>query len=137
MKTMGARIREKRIEMGLTMSELGNMIGVQSSAINKYEHGEVKYIERDRIAKLAEVFKCDPSWLMGFDKPSDVTITYAAPGKETVTARVVDRSAPIIGESAKRAALYSAALNVAPQNLDVAIELLKSLSQGGESNAEE
>ena len=134
MKELGARIREKRIDMGLTMSELVDKVGLQSSAINKYEHGDIKYIERDRIAKLAEVFHVSPAWLM-FGDETDVTLTYQAPGKEPITAIELHKSAPIVGESAKRAALYSAALNVAPQNLDVAIELLKSLSvNGGDNN---
>ena len=128
MKEMGNRIREKRIEMGLTMSELGDKVGLQSSAINKYEHGDIKYIERDRIAKLAEVFHVSPSWLM-FGDDKDVTLTYQAPGKEPIMAIELHKSAPIVGDSAKRAALYSAALNVPSQNLDVAIELLKSLSE--------
>lgn len=127
MKTMGARIHAKRIELGLTMAELGDKVGVQSSAVNKWEKGEVKYIERSRIAQLAEIFHCSPSWLMGFDSEEDVTLTYESPGKETVTAKV--DSTPIMGSSAtSKAALYQAALNVRPENVDIAIKLLKSLS---------
>ena len=136
MKELGKRIRDRRTDMGLTMAELGHLVGLQASMINKLEHAEVKYVERDRIAKLAQALKCDPAWLMGFDTPSDVTVTYQAPGKDTVTTMVVDRSAPLMGESAKRAALYAAALGVAPQNLDVAIELLKSLSEVRDNNSQ-
>jgi len=133
MKEMGNRIRDKRIELGLTMSELGSRVGLQSSAINKLEHGEIKYVERDRIAKLAEVFHVSPAWLM-FGEDKDVTLTYQAPGKEPITAIELHKSSPIVGEAAKRAALYSAALNVPAQNLDIAIELLKSLSEKNENS---
>ena len=127
MKTLGQRIHAKRTEYGWTMAELGEKVGVQSSAVNKWEKGEVKYIERGRIAKLAEVFHCSPAWLMGFDDEDDVTLTYESPGKETITAKV--DSTPIIGNSASsKAALYQAALGVRAENIDVAIKLLKSLS---------
>lgn len=66
MSEMGNRIRTKRLEKGLTMEELGNMLGVKASAINKYEKGTVENIKRPMIKKMAEIFECDPNWLMGF-----------------------------------------------------------------------
>ena len=99
MKEMGKRIRAKRTELGLTMAELGKMVGVQSSAVNKWEHGDVKYIERARIADLAAALKCDPGWLMGFDNDDHVTLTYESAGKESVKT-IVKHSTPIIGPSA-------------------------------------
>ena len=126
MKTMGRRIRDKRTEMGWTMEELGHKLGVQKSAINKWEKGEVLNIKRSYIAQMAELFNCSPAWLMGLDDAVDVTLTYTAPGKDTVTA-VVDQD-PIIDKPSKRVALYQAALAVRPENYDIAIQLLKTLS---------
>lgn len=126
MKTMGMRIRSKRTELGLTMEELGDMLGVQRQAINKWEKGEVQNIKRSYITKMAELFEVSPSWLMGFEDTKDVTLTYSAPGRETVTTHADAR--PIIGPASKRAELYQAALNVKEENIDVAINLLKSLS---------
>ena len=68
---MGARIKERRKELGLTQTELGKYIGVQSAAIAKYEKGRVSNIKRDNIAILAKVLKCDPVWLMGYDDPME------------------------------------------------------------------
>lgn len=127
MKTMGQRIHDKRTELGWTMRELGDKLGVQGSAVNKWEKGVVTNINRSYIAQMATLFDVSPSWLMGFADTADVTLTYTAPGHETVTA-VVDKSGPIIGTSAKRVALYQAALAVKPENYDVAIELLKTLA---------
>ena len=126
MKTMGMRIRSKRTELGLTMEELGYKLGFQRQAINKWEKGEVQNIKRSYITKMAELFEVSPSWLMGFEDTKDVTLTYSAPGRETVTTRADAR--PIIGPASKRAELYQAALNVKEENIDVAINLLKSLS---------
>ena len=38
MKT-GEKIKQRRLELNMTMEDLGNAIGVQRSAINKYEKG--------------------------------------------------------------------------------------------------
>ncbi len=125
MKTMGQRIHMKRTEMGWTMEQLAQKVGVQRSAINKWEKGTVVNINRSHIAKMAALFDVSVPWLMGFDDTSDVIVTYSAPGKEDVKA-LVDK-APIMGVSAKRVELYQAALDVKPENYDIAIQLLKTL----------
>ena len=67
MSLMGDRISQKRKEKGMTMEELGNALGLQASAINKYEKGLVENIKRPVIKEMARVLECDPVWLMGFD----------------------------------------------------------------------
>ena len=64
---MGQRIKERRMEMGLTQEELGEKLGLQKSAIAKYENGRVENIKRSTIEQMAKVLDCSPSYLMGFD----------------------------------------------------------------------
>lgn len=54
--TTGEKIRYHRERLGLTMAELGELVGVQASAINKYEKGRVVNIKKETIAKMAAVF---------------------------------------------------------------------------------
>ena len=74
MNTMGKRIYMKRTENGMTMKQLADRLGVQTSAINKYEKGAVENIKRKTIEDMAKIFKCSPSWLMGFDANMDITV---------------------------------------------------------------
>lgn len=62
---MGNRIKELRKKKGITMEELGNIIGVQRAAIMKYEKGYVENIKRSSIEKMANYFNVSPSYLMG------------------------------------------------------------------------
>ena len=127
-KVMGQRIHNKRIEMGLTMEELGKRLGVSRQSICNWEKGEVENISREHIKTMADIFHCEKSWLMNMDDAHEVTLTYEAPDKEPVKVKVAGD--PIIGQqyAGLRAELYQAALKVRPENLSVAIELLKSLS---------
>ena len=50
---IGAKIKAARLAKGLTQEELGNMVGVQKSAIAKYENGRVVNIKRSTLQKLA------------------------------------------------------------------------------------
>lgn len=67
MNEMGNRIRSKRLEKQMTMEQLAAELGVQASAINKYEKGLVENIKRSTIQRMATIFECDAAWLMGFD----------------------------------------------------------------------
>ena len=51
---VGQKIKEARLAKGLTQEELGNMIGLQKSAIAKYENGRVVNIKRSTLQKLAQ-----------------------------------------------------------------------------------
>lgn len=62
---MAQRIKEKRLELGLTQEELAEKLGLQKSAVCKYEAGRVTNIKRATIQKMATLFDCSPSWLLG------------------------------------------------------------------------
>lgn len=51
---IGKRIKDARLAKGLTQEELGNIVGLQKSAIAKYENGRVVNIKRSTLQKLAQ-----------------------------------------------------------------------------------
>ena len=63
---MADRIKERRIAIGLTQEELGEKLGLQKSAIAKYENGRVENIKRSTIKKMADILGCSPCYLMGW-----------------------------------------------------------------------
>lgn len=67
---MGEIIRRLRLQRGITQEELGRVIGVQKSAIRKYESGMVENMKRSSIKKLADYFGVSPSFLLGYDDSS-------------------------------------------------------------------
>lgn len=69
---MADRIKEKRIQAGLTQEELAEKLGLKKSAIAKYENGRVENIKRSIIQKMSDILDCTPSYLMGWDE--NVTI---------------------------------------------------------------
>lgn len=67
---MAERIKERRKIMGYTQTELGEKIGLQASAIAKYENGRVENIKRSVIANMAKVLDCSPCYLLDWeDRP--------------------------------------------------------------------
>lgn len=69
---IGKRIKDKRIELGLSQKELAHRMGYKSeAAISKVEHGEDN-ITTDRISKFAKALNCSPGYLMGWEEPDSV-----------------------------------------------------------------
>ena len=67
---MGDRIRQMRTDAGMTQEELAEKLGLQKSAIAKYENGRVENIKRSTIQKMAELFDRTPSYVMWFTDTS-------------------------------------------------------------------
>ncbi len=74
---IGQKIREARILKGLTQEELGNMIGLQKSAIAKYENGRVVNIKRSTLQKLAQALDLRGSDLIIESGPKEAAELHA------------------------------------------------------------
>ena len=66
--TLGQKIHDLRTQNHITMEELAQLIGVQRSAVNKYEKGIVVNLKRSTIAALARVFHVAPSYFIDDDE---------------------------------------------------------------------
>lgn len=71
---IGQRIKEARTAAGLTQQELGDLIGVQKSAIAKYESGRVVNIKRSTMQRIAHALHLAPSELL-FETASENNAT--------------------------------------------------------------
>ena len=64
---IGAKIKAARIEKGMTQEELGDILGVQKSAVAKYENGRIVNIKRSTLKKISDVLGIPPFELV-FDE---------------------------------------------------------------------
>ena len=74
---MNRRIKERRLALNLTQEELAQRLGLQKSAIAKYESGRVENIKRSVLAKMAEILECSPTYLMGWDDEQPAAPSYS------------------------------------------------------------
>lgn len=58
--TTGELIRKFRNELGITQEELGEILGVQKSTVQKYENGSVVNYKLDVLRRLCAYFKVPP-----------------------------------------------------------------------------
>ena len=77
---IGEKIKEARLAKGLTQEELGKLIGLQKSAVAKYENGRVVNIKRSTLQKLANALDL---------RGSDLIIESDPKGAAELSARVL------------------------------------------------
>lgn len=71
---MGQKIHELRTQKGLTLEELGNIVGVGKSTVRKWENGIIANMKRDKILKVSEALGVSPAYLMGWEENTDERI---------------------------------------------------------------
>ena len=74
---LGQKIKQARLKKGLTQEELGNIVGLQKSAIAKYENGRVVNIKRSTLQKLAKALDLRGSDLIIESNPKEAATLHA------------------------------------------------------------
>ena len=54
------KIKTRRIELGLTLEDVAQAVGVGRSTVQRWESGLIQNMKRDKIAKLASVLQMNP-----------------------------------------------------------------------------
>lgn len=71
--TIGLRIKQIREEKGLTQEELGKLLGMHKSTVQRYESAKIEKIKLPVIEAMAQILDVNPEWLS--DK-SDIRTLY-------------------------------------------------------------
>ncbi len=69
---MGQKIYNLRTQKGLTLEELGDMVGVGKSTVRKWENGMIANMKRDKILKVSEALGTTPAYLMGWTEEEKI-----------------------------------------------------------------
>lgn len=62
---IGNRIAERRSQLGLTMDDVAQKIGVAKSTIQRYEKGQIQKIKLPVIESIAAALSVNPDWIIG------------------------------------------------------------------------
>src|SRR5262245_36510973 len=68
---IGARIRMRRVELGMSQEALGDAVGLTFQQVQKYEKGKNR-CSGSRLHQVAKALKTTPGFLVGGDGAKDV-----------------------------------------------------------------
>lgn len=61
---MDSIIKTRRKELGITLEDIGNYVGVSKATVQRWETGSISNMRRDRIKKLSEILQIAPEILL-------------------------------------------------------------------------
>ena len=71
--SIGDRIKDRRISLGLTLEETAQRTGIQESSLKEFESGEIEYVQIDIIKALADTLGTSSEYLFGHtDNPDEI-----------------------------------------------------------------
>ncbi len=68
MSELSAILKKRRKELGLTLAQIADEMGVAEATVQRWESGNIKTIRHEKIGKLADLLKVTPAALMGWDE---------------------------------------------------------------------
>lgn len=108
----GERLKQRRLELGMTLEQVGDIVGVSKSTVRKWETGLIANMRRDRIALYAEALQVSPAFIIGVDEDED-------PEAEVWELRQQLREQPGMQ------ILFDAAKGVSKEDLEMAAEIVR------------
>lgn len=107
------RIYQRRIELGLTLEQVGNRAGISKATVQRYECGNIQNMRQDKIQKLARALEVTPAWLMDWDDENataqqidDVNLLFARPELRALLVLANDYSREEIEQLIKTLTLF-------------------------------
>lgn len=116
-------IRNRRLEMRLTMKQVADTVGVSEGTVSRWESGHIENMKRDKIAALSKLLDLDPRIIMGWDEEGVGNFQHPTYYTNPETAKVAQE----IFDDPDLHALFDAARNSKPENLKAAAAMLKAL----------
>lgn len=141
-------LKQRRLELSLTMLDVAKLVGVSESTISRYESGNIRNMRRDRIEKYARALQVSPSDFLDINSEIELRATddieKEAPPIEPDIGRLHCKSSPLIltsygdlpkapkgSESPKKRSLFSM-IHMEPTKLDfpvfICLPLVKRIS---------
>jgi len=125
--TIGEKIKQKRIELGLSQDELAKKVGYKSrSSINKIE------LARDlplaKVERMAQALNTTPGYLMGWEDKEESEHHYIDEKTRQIAQEIADNK--------ELGLLFDAARTAAPEDLKTTHDMLLALKRK-EQNDEE
>lgn len=116
------KLRQRRKELGLTLEEVAQMVGVGKSTVRKWESGEIYEMGRTNIANLAKALRVSPLFILGEDDDEPETQSYYT---NSETQKIAEK----IYQDKNLRLLFDAAEDADPDDLQLVHNMLKHLKE--------
>lgn len=117
MATIGSRIKELRMRLGLSQVEFAKRIGVSKQTLYKHENDIITNIPSDKIELISKEFDVSPAILMGWSESEHYYLNDDARAY-----------AELLFHHPEYKVLFDAARNVPAEDIDLVRQLIERFS---------
>jgi len=121
----GQRIQERRKHLRMSADDLARAINVSRATVYRYENGDIEKLPVTALEPLARALSTTPEYLMGWT--DDPRPRNPEPDSEYYLNEETAKVAQAIFDDSDLHALFDAAQNSKPEDLQMAADLLKRL----------
>lgn len=87
---IGSKIKQRRIELGLSLQKVGDYVGVTKSTVQRWEQNQIHNMKRDKIQKLSEILLVSVPYILGLSE--DIEDVISARLKTRILAKIDNMS---------------------------------------------
>ena len=113
------RIRNRRLELGMSYQDLADKTGMSKSTLQRYETGFIKNLPLARVEALAAALLVSPEYLMGWEKP-------ASPMLDNETLQMMSEAFA----RPEMRALFSVSRNATRDDIEKSIKIIEMFKDG-------
>lgn len=133
MMTTGERIKERRIELGLSADRLAEKIGISRSTMFRYESGAIEKVPMENLVPIAHALNTTVKYLMGWETSKLAENPWSTRFQDSLQTiynniDTIDAEAACIDLSKWEEAIYSSSPLTLDECCDICEEAGESLS---------
>ncbi len=66
--TIGARIKQRRLEIEMSVEQLAEILGKNRATVYRYENGDIENLPTSILEPIAKALHTTPAYLMGYEE---------------------------------------------------------------------
>ena len=119
-------LRNRRIELHLTMKQIADAVGVSEGTVSRWESGDIDNMRRDKIAALSKALSLDPRVIMGWGDVEE------SQQQEYYTDKATAQMAEDMATNPELRALYDIQRDMDPEDLQAMYGMALALKRKAE-----
>lgn len=133
--TIGDRIKNRRIQLGLTAEELGIEIGKNKATVYRYENGDIENLPTSILEPLSLALSTTPDYLMGWtDNPDKNYLDYLndtiLPKKEHLKNKpTLERINKILEKNDQMVKLFDTAADLDDADIEQVLKIMETFKK--------
>ena len=98
MNSLSSVLRRRRRELGLTLAQIAEKMGVAEATVQRWESGSIRTLRQEKISRLANILQVTPAALMGWEETLPSNVVPLHPMEKVPLIGQIACGAPILAE---------------------------------------